>query len=130
MRSPGVCERRDPERSPALTVLRVRGRLGNHSHTPSQDPVIRRDMLALVRQAFEGRYEVEREIGKGGNARIFLARSRGASRSRSRSCTPSSWSASPPTGSSARSSWPPSSTIPISPICSTPANGTGWSTTS
>ena len=33
-----------------------------------------RDMLALVRQAFHGRYEVEREIGKGGNARIFLAR--------------------------------------------------------
>jgi serine/threonine protein kinase len=30
-------------------------------------------MLALVRQAFTGRYEVEREIGKGGNARIFLA---------------------------------------------------------
>jgi len=35
--------------------------------------LIRRDMLALVRQAFTGRYEVEREIGKGGNARIFLA---------------------------------------------------------
>jgi serine/threonine protein kinase len=31
-------------------------------------------MLALVRQAFTGRYDVEREIGKGGNARIFLAR--------------------------------------------------------
>jgi serine/threonine-protein kinase len=31
-------------------------------------------MLALVRQAFVGRYEVEREIGRGGNARIFLAR--------------------------------------------------------
>jgi serine/threonine-protein kinase len=31
-------------------------------------------MLGLVRQAFTGRYEVEREIGKGGNARIFLAR--------------------------------------------------------
>jgi serine/threonine-protein kinase len=31
-------------------------------------------MLALVRQAFVGHYEVEREIGKGGNARIFLAR--------------------------------------------------------
>ena len=31
-------------------------------------------MLALVRRAFEGRYEVEREIGKGGNARIYLAR--------------------------------------------------------
>jgi len=33
-----------------------------------------RDMLALVRQAFHGRYEVDREIGKGGNARIYLAR--------------------------------------------------------
>jgi serine/threonine-protein kinase len=31
-------------------------------------------MLALVRKAFEGRYEVDREIGKGGNARIYLAR--------------------------------------------------------
>jgi serine/threonine protein kinase len=30
-------------------------------------------MLALVRQAFTGRYDVEREIGRGGNARIFLA---------------------------------------------------------
>jgi len=32
-------------------------------------------MLALVRRAFQGQYEVEREIGKGGNARIYLARS-------------------------------------------------------
>jgi serine/threonine protein kinase len=31
-------------------------------------------MLALVRQAFQGRYDVDREIGKGGNARIYLAR--------------------------------------------------------
>ena len=31
-------------------------------------------MLALVQQAFTGRYEVEREIGRGGNARIFLAK--------------------------------------------------------
>jgi eukaryotic-like serine/threonine-protein kinase len=31
-------------------------------------------MLALVRQAFDGRYQVESEIGRGGNARIFLAR--------------------------------------------------------
>jgi serine/threonine protein kinase len=31
-------------------------------------------MLAMVRKAFTGRYDVEREIGKGGNARIFLAR--------------------------------------------------------
>jgi len=38
-----------------------------------QEQPIRRDMLALVRQAFTGRYEVEREIGRGGNARIFLA---------------------------------------------------------
>jgi serine/threonine-protein kinase len=30
-------------------------------------------MLALVRSAFQGRYEVDREIGKGGNARIYLA---------------------------------------------------------
>jgi serine/threonine protein kinase len=34
-------------------------------------------MLTLVRQAFEGQYEIEREIGKGGNARIFLAREPG-----------------------------------------------------
>jgi serine/threonine protein kinase len=31
-------------------------------------------MLALVREAFTGRYEIEREVGKGGNARIFLAK--------------------------------------------------------
>jgi eukaryotic-like serine/threonine-protein kinase len=31
-------------------------------------------MLALVRTAFQGRYDVDREIGKGGNARIYLAR--------------------------------------------------------
>jgi serine/threonine protein kinase len=30
-------------------------------------------MTLLVRRAFAGRYEVEREIGRGGNARIFLA---------------------------------------------------------
>jgi serine/threonine protein kinase len=34
-------------------------------------------MLALVRQAFDGRYQVESEIGRGGNARIFLARDPG-----------------------------------------------------
>jgi serine/threonine protein kinase len=31
-------------------------------------------MLTLVRRAFDGRYEIDREIGKGGNARIYLAR--------------------------------------------------------
>jgi serine/threonine-protein kinase len=30
-------------------------------------------MLPLVQRAFEGQYRVEREIGKGGNARIYLA---------------------------------------------------------
>ena len=31
-------------------------------------------MLPLIQRAFEGKYQVEREIGKGGNARIYLAR--------------------------------------------------------
>ncbi|MFL5496732.1 MAG: serine/threonine-protein kinase, partial [Gemmatimonadales bacterium] len=39
-----------------------------------RDRAIPRDMLALIRKAFQGLYEVEREIGKGGNARIYLAR--------------------------------------------------------
>jgi serine/threonine-protein kinase len=30
-------------------------------------------MLPLIQRAFEGKYQVEREIGKGGNARIYLA---------------------------------------------------------
>ena len=30
-------------------------------------------MLPLIQRAFEGRYRIEREIGKGGNARIYLA---------------------------------------------------------
>ncbi len=30
-------------------------------------------MLPLVQRAFDGKYQVEREIGKGGNARIYLA---------------------------------------------------------
>src|SRR5690242_10583148 len=49
----------------------------NHWGVHYKDRGIRRDMLTLVREAFEGRYEVEREIGKGGNARIFLAREPG-----------------------------------------------------
>jgi serine/threonine protein kinase len=50
-----------------------RGRAGITIEGPLKDTLIRRDMLALVRQAFTGRYDVEREIGRGGNARIFLA---------------------------------------------------------
>jgi serine/threonine protein kinase len=41
--------------------------------TPIEVSIIRRDTVALVRQAFLGQYDVEREIGRGGNARIFLA---------------------------------------------------------
>jgi eukaryotic-like serine/threonine-protein kinase len=33
-------------------------------------------MLPLVQRAFEGKYQVEREVGKGGNARIYLATDR------------------------------------------------------
>ncbi len=81
--------------------------------------------------AFQGRYEVEREIGKGGNARIYLAGGPTAARSHSRSCIRSSWSASRPTGSSGRSaSASPAQTTRISPICSIPGSGNGWSTTS
>jgi serine/threonine protein kinase len=54
--------------------LRLWGQYATIEETPFQEWNIRRDMLALVRQAFTGRYEVEREIGRGGNARIFLAR--------------------------------------------------------
>ncbi len=37
-------------------------------------------MLPLVQRAFEGQYRVEREIGKGGNARIYLAQDRDGQR--------------------------------------------------
>ncbi len=33
-----------------------------------------RDLLPMVRQALSGRYEVDREIGRGGAARVFAAR--------------------------------------------------------
>jgi serine/threonine protein kinase len=33
-------------------------------------------MLPLIQRAFEGKYQIEREIGKGGNARIYLATDR------------------------------------------------------
>ena len=36
-----------------------------------------RDLLPLVRQALAGRYEVEREVGRGGAARVFLAHTPG-----------------------------------------------------
>jgi len=37
-------------------------------------------MLPLIQRAFEGRYRIEREIGKGGNARIYLATDGGGRR--------------------------------------------------
>ena len=33
-----------------------------------------RDLLPLVRDALADRYQVERELGRGGAARVFLAR--------------------------------------------------------
>ncbi|MDX2193747.1 MAG: serine/threonine-protein kinase [Gemmatimonadales bacterium] len=36
--------------------------------------MLRRDLTEVVRKAFEGRYAVERELGRGGAARVFLAR--------------------------------------------------------
>ena len=39
----------------------------------TRNPAIPRDLLPLVQRAFDGKYQVEREIGKGGNARIYLA---------------------------------------------------------
>ncbi|MGH7526786.1 MAG: serine/threonine-protein kinase [Gemmatimonadales bacterium] len=77
-----------PDRGPAPVArygagadrLARRRRRGNHWRSSNRDRVIPRDMLALVRRAFEGRYEVEREIGKGGNARIYLARDRDGNR--------------------------------------------------
>lgn len=61
----------------SLHDLRAAVFLATIGEFPRKDMVIRRDMLTLVRQAFAGRFEVEREIGKGGNARIFLAREPG-----------------------------------------------------
>lgn len=61
----------------SLHDLRAAVFLATIGEFPRKDIVIRRDMLTLVRQAFAGRFEVEREIGKGGNARIFLAREPG-----------------------------------------------------
>src|SRR6266498_2780141 len=59
-----------------MPSLARRGPGRNHWVSSHRDRVIPRDMLALVRKAFQGLYEVEREIGKGGNARIYLARTR------------------------------------------------------
>ncbi len=39
----------------------------------TEDP-IKRDMLPLVREALKGRYTVEREVARGGAARVFQAR--------------------------------------------------------
>ncbi|MDX2193746.1 MAG: serine/threonine-protein kinase [Gemmatimonadales bacterium] len=36
--------------------------------------MLRRDLTEMVRRAFAGRYDIERELGRGGAARVFLAR--------------------------------------------------------
>ncbi len=40
---------------------------------PNERGTIRRDFLPIVRRALEGRYVVDREIARGGAARVFLA---------------------------------------------------------
>jgi serine/threonine-protein kinase len=52
----------------ALATFSPRGRY--------KEAPIRRDMLSLVRQALGDRYAVDREIGRGGAARVFLAQDR------------------------------------------------------
>src|SRR5690606_38514279 len=42
---------------------------------PAREPTLPRDPLPLVRDALADRYAVERELGRGGAARVFLARS-------------------------------------------------------
>jgi len=44
--------------------------------SPLRRYAIRRDMLSLVRQTLGDRYVIEREIGRGGAARVFLAQDR------------------------------------------------------
>ena len=53
-------------------------------------------------EALAGRYAIERELGRGGMATVYLARDPGASRWPSRSCTPRGRRARQPSGSSGR----------------------------
>ncbi len=48
--------------------------MGKLSRTFFRSGTISRDLLPLVRDALEGKYEVDREIARGGAARVFLAR--------------------------------------------------------
>lgn len=44
-----------------------------HSGRPNGSFAIRRDLLPLVRQALGDRYHIDREVGRGGAARVFIA---------------------------------------------------------
>ena len=74
------------------------------------------DVLDQLRAALGDRYDVERLVGEGGMATVYLATRTcaTAARSPSRSCGPSSPPPSAPTGSSARSGSPPTSSTPTS----------------
>ena len=67
----------DPDRHPPLSSsLRSGTLLGKDRGSPARSQHSARHAGAGP-PGVEGRYEVEREIGKGGNARIFLAREPG-----------------------------------------------------
>jgi serine/threonine protein kinase len=55
-----------------LLALPVRDH--DYCGVPVESPAIRRDLLPLLRDALGDRYSIEREIGRGGAARVFFAR--------------------------------------------------------
>ena len=59
------------------SFLALPGRGAHLSAVPrDQEPAIPRDLLQMVRDALGDRYQVEREIARGGAARVFAARDR------------------------------------------------------
>ena len=84
------------------------------------------DSAARLAAALADRYRIERELGAGGMATVYLAHDlRTIATSRSRSCTRSSAPCSAPSGSSPRSGPPPTCSIRTSCRCSTPGEADG-----
>ena len=68
-----------------------------------------------LREALADRYALERELGRGGMATVYLAQDLRHDRPSPSRCSIPSWPPrSAPSGSSARSSSPPGSSIPTS----------------